>query len=80
MHNMYKFSINRPVFSCLFLSSLKRTQDIKLSPHPPPHSHGSLLCLSSRSFLLPAGLASSHNLSQRGAFGRGGGGVPGENL
>ena len=54
VHNIYKFSINRPVLSCLFLSSLKRTQGMRFSPHPPPHNDGSLLCLSSRSFL-PAG-------------------------
>ena len=53
VHNVYKFSINRPVLSCLFLSSLKRTQDIRLSPQSPPRSDGSRLYLSSRSFPPP---------------------------
>ena len=54
VHNIYNFSINRPVLSCLFLYTSKRTQDIRLSPHPhSPRSDGSLLWLSSRSFPPP---------------------------
>ena len=58
VHNIYKFSINRPVLSCLFLSSLNG-HNISgcrptLPPPPPPLSDGSLLCLSSRSYPSPA--------------------------
>ena len=35
-----EFSINSPVLSCLFLSSLKWTPHIRSSPHPPPRSDG----------------------------------------
>ena len=76
MHNIYKFSINRPVLSCLFLSSLKRTQDIRLSPHPPPRSDGSLSCLSSPSFP-PPGLSLPITYLNLGRLGVG---APGENL
>ena len=51
-----EFSINSPVLSCLFLSSLKRTPDIRSSPHPPPRSDGSHCALAPAPFRLRARL------------------------
>ena len=70
VHNIYKFSINRPVLSCLFRSSFKRTQDMRLWPHPPPRSDGSLLCLSCCCFP-PPGLPLPITYLNLGRFGVG---------
>lgn len=39
-----ELSINMPVLSCLFHSSLKQTPDIRSSPYPPTRRDGSPLC------------------------------------
>ena len=71
-----EFSINSPVLSCLFLSSLKRTPDTRSLPHPPPRSDGWSLCLSSRFFPPPGSPLPISYLN----LGRLGVGAPGENL
>ena len=64
VHNIYKFGINRAVVSCLFLSRYEVVA--------PPSSPQRWLTFVSDLLLLSAfGLASSHNLSQPGAFGSG---------
>lgn len=63
-----ELSINMPVLSCLFHSSLKQTPDIRSSPYPPTRRDGSPLCLNYCSFLTTGSPDSSHIISQPGAF------------